>query len=66
MEVRDGVPFVFDVAHKECAIEGDAAFGKFAFVGKVTGMDVFDFQGFNLPGFGLEPDTVEAILVAGD
>ncbi len=66
MEVRDGVPFVFDVAHKECAIEGNAAFGKLRFVGKIAGMDVFDIERFNLPGFGLQADAVETALVAGD
>ena len=66
MEIGDGVPFVFDVAHKECAIEGNAAFGKLRFIGEETGMDVFDFERFNLPGFGFELDAIQTALVASD
>jgi hypothetical protein len=43
---------VLDVTHEQGAIERDAAFGKRGFVGKVAGMNVFDVQRFNLPGFG--------------
>lgn len=64
MEVGDAEPFVFDVAHEQCAIEGNATFGEFGFIRKVTGVDVFDFQRFDLPGFGFQADAIEAVLVS--
>ena len=58
------MPFVFDVAHEQRAIEGDGAFGKLLLIGEVAGINALDGQWFDFPGFGFEPNTVQAILVA--
>jgi len=59
------LPFMFDVAHEQGAIERDGAFGKLVLVGEVAGINALDGQWLDLPGFCLEPNTIQAAFVCG-
>ena len=59
------MPFMFDVAHEQRAIEGDGAFGKLVLVGEVAGINALDGQWFDFPGFRFEPNAIQAVFVCG-
>jgi hypothetical protein len=59
MQILFRVPFMFNVAHKQGAVERNCSFGKFGLVGKKTGVDVLHFERFDFPGKSFEADAVE-------
>ena len=59
------MPFMADVAHDECVIEGDAVIRKCYFVRKEGGLDLFHGEWAHLPVGYFKPDTVETTAIPG-